>query len=53
MASRRALRSGSSKHVSTTNRKIGGTWAGRLNVYSIVVYFGKSSAGRLVLEISL
>jgi hypothetical protein len=53
MASLRALRSSSSKHVSTTKRKMGGTWAGLLRVYSIVVYFGSSSAGKLVLEISL
>jgi hypothetical protein len=53
IASRSALRSSSSKQVSTTKRKIGGTCAGRLSVYSIVVYFGNSSAGRLVFEMSL
>lgn len=52
-ASRRALRSSSSKHVSTTNKNTGGTWAGRASVYSMVVYFGSSSAGRFVLEMSL
>jgi hypothetical protein len=51
-ASRSALRSSSSMHVSTTKRKMGGTCAGRLSVYSMVVYFGRSSAGRFVLEIS-
>jgi len=49
----RALSSSSSIQVSTTKRKTGGIWAGRDKVYSIVVYFGKSSAGRLVAEISL
>lgn len=53
IASRRALRSSSSRHVSMTNRKIGGTWAGRESVYSMVVYFGNSSAGRFVFEMSL
>ena len=48
-----AFKSSSSRQVSTTNKKIGGTCAGRASVYSIVVYFGKSSAGRLVFEISL
>lgn len=52
-SARRAFRSSSSKHVSTTYRNIGGIWAGRLRVYSMVVYFGKSSAGRLVVEMSL
>jgi hypothetical protein len=32
---------------------MGGIWATRFKLYSIVVYLGKSSAGRLVLEISL
>lgn len=49
----KAFRSSSSKHVSTTKRKIGGTCAGRDKVYSIVVYFGSSSGGKLVFEISL
>lgn len=52
-APRRAFKSSSSKHVSTTKRKIGGTGTGRASVYSMVVYLGSSSAGRLVLEISL
>ena len=52
-ASRRAFRSSSSRHVSTTNKKIGGTCAGLERVYSMVVYFGNSSAGKLVLEMSL
>lgn len=50
---RRAFKSSSSKHVSTTKRKIGGTGAGRASVYSMVVYLGRSSAGRLVLDMSL
>lgn len=49
----RALRSSSSRHVSTTKRKIGGMGAGRERVYSIVVYLGSSSAGKLVFEMSL
>lgn len=49
----KALRSSSSRHVSTTNRKIGGTCAGRASVYSIVVYFGRSSAGKFVFDMSL
>jgi hypothetical protein len=53
MASRRALRSSSSRQVSTTNRKTGGTWAGRERVYSMVVYLGSSSAGKFVFEMSL
>lgn len=53
IASRSALRSSSSRHVSTTKRKMGGVGAGRESVYSIVVYFGKSSAGRFVFEMSL
>lgn len=52
-ASRSALRSSSSKQVSTTKMKVGGTTAGRDSVYSIVVYLGRSSGGRLVLEMSL
>jgi hypothetical protein len=52
-ASRNAFRSSSSKQVSTTKRKMGGTGAGLASVYSMVVYLGRSSAGRLVLEISL
>jgi hypothetical protein len=51
--SRSAFNSSSSTHVSTTNKKIGGVCAGRDRVYSIVVYFGSSSAGRLVCEMSL
>lgn len=49
----KALRSSSSRHVSTTKRKIGGTCAGRASVYSIVVYFGRSSAGKFVFDMSL
>jgi len=52
-ASLKAFKSSSSKHVSMANKKIGGTWAGRERVYSMVVYLGSNSAGRLVLEISL
>lgn len=52
-ASRRAFKSSSSRQVSTTNRKIGGTVAPRESVYSMVVNLGKSSEGRLVLEMSL
>lgn len=52
-ASRRAFKSSSSRQVSTTKRKIGGTGEGLARVYSIVVYLGSSSAGRLVFEISL
>lgn len=52
-ASLKDLMSSSSRQVSTTNRKIGGTGAGRPRVYSIVVYFGRSSAGKFVFEISL
>jgi hypothetical protein len=53
MLSFSALRSSSSMQVSTTKTKMGGTCAGRANVYSIVVYLGSSSAGRLVAEMSL
>ena len=52
-APRSAFKSSSSRHVSTTNRKIGGTAAGLANVYSIVVYLGSNSGGRFVFEISL
>lgn len=48
-----ALRSSSSRHVSTTMRKMGGICAGRESVYSMVVYLGSSSAGRLVVLMSL
>jgi hypothetical protein len=51
--SRKALSSSSSIQVSTTYRKTGGIWAGRERVYSIVVYLGNNSAGRLDAEISL
>jgi len=53
MVSLRALRSSSSRHVSTTKRKTGGIWAGLDKVYSMVVYLGKSSAGRFEVEMSL
>lgn len=53
MASRSAFRSSSSRQVSTTKRKMGGTWTRRERVYSMVVYFGKSSAGKFVFEMSL
>lgn len=49
----KALRSSSSRQVSITNKKMGGIWAGRERVYSIVVYLGRSSAGKLVVEMSL
>ena len=52
-APRSAFKSSSSKHVSTTNKKIGGMAAGLANVYSIVVYLGNNSGGRFVFEISL
>lgn len=48
-----ALSSSSSTHVSTQYRKMGGICAGRERVYSMVVYLGSSSAGRLVDEMSL
>lgn len=51
--SRRAFNSSSSRHVSTTNMKMGGTGAGRDKVYSIVVYAGESSLGRFVAVMSL
>jgi hypothetical protein len=53
MVSFKALRSSSSRQVSITKRKMGGICAGRDRVYSMVVYLGSSSAGRLVVEISL
>lgn len=53
MLSLSAFRSSSYKQVSTTYKKIGGVTAGRFKVYSIVVYFGRSSAGRLFEEMSL
>lgn len=53
MASRRALSPVSSWQTSMTNRKTGGACAGLERVYSMVVYLGRSSAGRLVLEMSL
>ena len=40
-------------HVSTTNMKMGGICDVRLSVYSIVVYLGSNSAGRLVVLMSL
>lgn len=53
IASRRAFMSSGSMQVSMTKTNMGGTGAGRESVYSMVVYFGRSSAGRLVLEMSL
>lgn len=53
IASQSALSSSLSRQVSTTKRNMGGTCAGLDRVYSIVVYFGRSSGGRLVLEMSL
>lgn len=53
IASRKAFRSSSSRQVSTTKRNIGGTGAGLARVYSMVVYFGRSSAGRFVFDMSL